>query len=302
MVLPCPGTNIGNCKNGKSNSSQIPTQNSIDSCENCNNCNDNKTINLQLHKVDLADILFNEENLNKDINKAISQYELITKKEEFDFPQCANCKYKDIFFKEQQMKEVKEELNKIAQLQEQESLKEQALSKNVESVCENLQSLNQDITHFEIGDSDNFTQDISYLQKEEEQSLKNEKDLFLNDENGEEQEIQTTPYYFGLIQNQYEDMFIKYPAFEKLSNIIDDSKWIKVDGVEEPYIMGIIYKDEIPQYLCYGVLQEKKQNPPVDMLDSCQWVPFDIDNEFGQGAWILYQSAENGETLKVVVE
>ena len=104
-----------------------------------------------------------------------------------------------------------------------------------------------------------------------------------------------------LIKTQYEDMFNKYPAFDKLSQIIENSKWIMVDSIDEPYIMGIIYNDNQPQYLCYGVIQERKQTPPVELIDSSQWVPFDINNEFGAGAYIMYQSAENGETLKVEV-
>ena len=96
-------------------------------------------------------------------------------------------------------------------------------------------------------------------------------------------------------------MFNKYPAFEKLSQIIENSKWIMVDGIDDSYIMGIIYNENQPQYLCYGVVQEYKQSPPIEIVDSSQWVPFDVDNEFGQGAYIMYQSAENGETIKVEV-
>lgn len=231
--------------------------------ENCSECN-----NLKLHKIDLADILFDESNVEKDIDQALNQFEIIEKKEEEpSLPQCINCKYKNHFFAEQSLHEVKDELQKIKDMQ----------NLSCSEIAE--EPLLQERKNGEPNE----------LVKEE----IFEKDLQQVDEPTKE------PYYFSLIKSQYESMFEKYPAFEKLSQIIENSKWIEVDGIDDPYIMGIIYENAIPRYLCYGIFQERKQSPPLDIVDSSQWVPFDADDELGQGVWLLYQSAENGETLQI---
>ena len=194
---------------------------------------------------------------------------------EHNFPQCANCKYKDVFYKEKQLQQAKEQLQAIAELQKQEL----AVNESDTNATEN-QYINDNIAIF---------------------SSNTETEINENAEHNTDNNATQMPYYYSLIQSQYEDMFSKYPAFEKLSKIIDNSKWIMVDAIDEPYIMGIIYENSKPKYLCYGVIQDKKQTPPIELMQSSQWVPFDINNEFGQGAYIMYQSAENGETLTVEV-
>ena len=191
------------------------------------------------------------------------------------FVEGANCKYKDVFYKEKQLQQAKEQLQAIAELQKQEL----AVNESDTNATEN-QYINDNIAIF---------------------SSNTETEINENAEHNTDNNATQMPYYYSLIQSQYEDMFSKYPAFEKLSKIIDNSKWIMVDAIDEPYIMGIIYENSKPKYLCYGVIQDKKQTPPIELMQSSQWVPFDINNEFGQGAYIMYQSAENGETLTVEV-
>ena len=234
----------------------------------------NQQDNLVLHKLD-GEELFVEGDIEKEIDNCM-QFELVEDDLlEHNFPQCANCKYKDVFYKEKQLQQAKEQLQAIAELQKQEL----AVNESDTNATEN-QYINDNIAIF---------------------SSNTETEINENAEHNTDNNATQMPYYYSLIQSQYEDMFSKYPAFEKLSKIIDNSKWIMVDAIDEPYIMGIIYENSKPKYLCYGVIQDKKQTPPIELMQSSQWVPFDINNEFGQGAYIMYQSAENGETLTVEV-
>ena len=234
----------------------------------------NQQDNLVLHKLD-GEELFVEGDIEKEIDNCM-QFELVEDDLlEHNFPQCANCKYKDVFYKEKQLQQAKEQLQAIAELQKQEL----SVNESDTNVTEN-QYINDNIAIF---------------------SSNTETEINENAEHNTDNNATQMPYYYSLIQSQYEDMFSKYPAFEKLSKIIDNSKWIMVDAIDEPYIMGIIYENSKPKYLCYGVIQDKKQTPPIELMQSSQWVPFDINNEFGQGAYIMYQSAENGETLTVEV-
>ena len=234
----------------------------------------NQQDNLVLHKLD-GEELFVEGDIEKEIDNCM-QFELVEDDLlEHNFPQCANCKYKDVFYKEKQLQQAKEQLQAIAELQKQEL----SVNESDTNVTEN-QYINDNIAIF---------------------SSNTETEINENAEHNTDNNATQMPYYYSLIQSQYEDMFSKYPVFEKLSKIIDNSKWIMVDAIDEPYIMGIIYENSKPKYLCYGVIQDKKQTPPIELMQSSQWVPFDINNEFGQGAYIMYQSAENGETLTVEV-
>ena len=269
--------------------------------------------NLQLHKSDPQEALFteNDSDIEKEIDNAM-QYELIDDCEP-NSPQCAHCKYKEIFFREKQIEQAKEQLQKITELQKAEQSQNEAheysyTPNSQESTFTNAKThdnVNQE-NNYNFTNSNTFIH--TYSQEENNETIDNdnseshEKTETDNQEANEKEKngADSTPYYYGLIKSQYEEMFQKYPAFERLSTIIDNSKWIMVDS-EEPYIMGIIYEGNTPQYLCYGVIQEKKHSPPIEIIDSSQWVPFDVNNEFGAGAYIMYQSAESGETLKVEV-
>lgn len=218
---------------------------------------------------------FDQNDIENVVDDEIVKYELIENFDEPDSPQCQHCKYKNVFYQEKNLDEAKEQLAKIAQMQ--------ANEQNMQYTAQN----EQDNYHILQDNAQNDSFSIN--------------DINLDDEKNEEDLPNTDPYYYGLIKAQYDDMFSKYPTFSPLSNIIENSKWIEVEGVDDPYIMGIIYDDDKPKYLCYGVVQQKKQSPPVEIAGSSQWVPFDITNEFGSGVWIMYQSADNGETIKVEV-
>lgn len=265
------------------NQSNAPQDNAPQQCNYCANNNtgeerENNNILPQERPTTSAD--FSQDDIEDVVDAEIIKYELIKNYDEPDFPHCQNCKYKNLFYQEKQLNEVKQELKNIAEIQQNEQ--------------ENVQ--NMQVSRQNNADNCEFLQD----------SITNNNDLIneINDNYLDNDKTVPQPddlYYYKLIKTQYDDMFEKYPPFATLSNIIENSKWIEVNGVDCPYIMGIIYENNQPKYLCYGIIQDKKQNPPVEIADSSQWVPFDIANEFGKGVWIMYQSAENGETIKVEV-
>ncbi len=232
---------------------------------------------------------FDQSDIEYVVDNEITKYELVENFEEPNFSQCKNCKYKNVFYQEKYTNEAKQQLAKISQMQQYETIEQnhQYAMQNTKDTCDILQDTDKKIQN-----------DIQILKEYPDVLDDNSKDEIAKNEDNTANEV---PYYYGLIKTQYDDMFSKYPIFSPLSNIIENSKWIKIEGVDAPYIMGIIYDNDKPKYLCYGVAQEKKQNPPIEIADSSQWVPFDITNEFGNGVWIMYQSADNGETIKVEV-
>jgi len=107
------------------------------------------------------------------------------------------------------------------------------------------------------------------------------------------------PQYYSLIEGQYNEMFERYPIYTELGNIIPNSKWLKVEMDSESYVLGLIYESGEVKYMCYGVPQTTRQTPPPELAEISQWLPLDLDNPNGAGLWIMYQSAETGETIKV---
>lgn len=244
--------------------------------------------------------LFEQDDIEAVIDTEIIKYELIKNFEEPDFPQCQTCKYKNVFYQEKHLQEAKNQLNKIAQIQ-QTSQPQQNEYVNTQNQSANAQIMQDNAQKHQL-----YCQNLQDSCKNSNSDTQNNFDNLNNlEENNDELIIEkptdNDPYYYKLIKAQYDDMFEKYPPFVVLSNIIENSKWIEVDGVDSPYIMGIIYENEAPKYLCYGIVQEKKQSPPTEIVDSSQWVPFDVSNEFGRGVWIMYQSADTGETIQVEV-
>lgn len=244
--------------------------------------------------------LFEQDDIEAVIDTEIIKYELIKNFEEPNFPQCQTCKYKNVFYQEKHLQEAKNQLNKIAQMQ-QTSHPQQNGYLNTQNQNANTQNMRDNEQNKQLY-FQNLQDSCNNLNSDTQNNFDNLNNL---EENNNELNIEkpneNDPYYYKLIKAQYEDMFEKYPPFVVLSNIIENSKWIEVDGVDSPYIMGIIYENEAPKYLCYGIVQEKKQSPPTEIVDSSQWVPFDVSNEFGRGVWIMYQSADTGETIQVEV-
>ena len=109
------------------------------------------------------------------------------------------------------------------------------------------------------------------------------------------------PYYYSLIEDQFDEMFNRYDEFTKLCEIIPNSKWVKIDGIDEPYVLGLIYDNNTPQYMCYGILQDFKMRPPAELEAFCQWLPLDPTCETDAGLWVMYQSCDNGETVVVEI-
>lgn len=107
--------------------------------------------------------------------------------------------------------------------------------------------------------------------------------------------------FFELISDQVEELFSKYPTERYLESVIDNSKWVKIDFENNGkyYVLGLIYENSNVKYVCYGVPGKFGNNPPKEIEDYNQWVPFDFNNSSGDGYWIMYQDALTGESINL---
>lgn len=109
-------------------------------------------------------------------------------------------------------------------------------------------------------------------------------------------------FYFA-IKPQIDEMFICYPEEKILDLTVENSKWVRVDAEDGYYVVGLLYDEQKPSFICYGVPAYEKFAPPKDIENMCVWLP--VDESIAQdkeqkvvGYWMIYQSAQTGEIIK----
>lgn len=103
--------------------------------------------------------------------------------------------------------------------------------------------------------------------------------------------------FYNRVQEQVNSLLLNNPSFETLENVIESSKFCKVDTDDGYYVFGLIYDNENVKYLCYGVPAENNSSPPKELEGYCQWLPTDSENS--SGFWISYQDAVTGKNVKM---
>ena len=106
---------------------------------------------------------------------------------------------------------------------------------------------------------------------------------------------QTAQPFYKKIEDSMQELFDKNERDEELSLLIPDSKWARVSlGDDGYYVVGIIYSDDVPNIICYGVPDKDGSNPPQSNENCRQWMEIE---KGGRGYWMMYQSAQSGETI-----
>ncbi|MDD4839598.1 MAG: hypothetical protein PHE93_02865 [Clostridia bacterium] len=105
--------------------------------------------------------------------------------------------------------------------------------------------------------------------------------------------------FYIAVKPQLDEMFECYPTEERLQELISNSKWVRVDCDDEYYVVGLIFdENDKPEFICYGIPGTYPVKPPEEIADVCEWFPFDLENKFGDGFWLIYQNAMTGKCLK----
>ena len=109
--------------------------------------------------------------------------------------------------------------------------------------------------------------------------------------------------FYEELKPQIDKLFAENKEEGYLKSIFPDSKWVKVslDG-DDFYVFGLIMEEGKVKYICYGVPGVYQKNPPRQLSGQPSWLALDEGNEEGFGYWLTYQDAENGESVKAIVE
>ncbi len=116
-------------------------------------------------------------------------------------------------------------------------------------------------------------------------------------------QIEPTGNFYSLIQPQLDELFARFPHFVELEELVANTEWVKVNYAPDDtqhYILGKLYDGELVTHICYGIpAASRSSSPPESLTDYCQWLPLDLQNVDGAGYWVMYQSAETGENVRL---
>ena len=101
--------------------------------------------------------------------------------------------------------------------------------------------------------------------------------------------------FYCSIKPNLDEMLTCYPREERLSALIDESSWVKVERTDGYYAVGLIKNEGAPEYICYGVPGKENDLPPDHLKDYCSWIPTD---DTGNGYWTVFQDAKTGIAVK----
>lgn len=108
--------------------------------------------------------------------------------------------------------------------------------------------------------------------------------------------------FFCRNASHFEKLLRENAPVPELEELVPGSKWVRIDYKDNKgaghYIVGVIYAEDKPQHICYGVPGEYSQTPPQELEGFCQWIPAH-PGEQKEGYWMLFQSAEDGESCRV---
>lgn len=116
----------------------------------------------------------------------------------------------------------------------------------------------------------------------------------------------TTPFTFIKGENFYRNVRGKLseimtanPTEEKLTQLIPDSKWVKVYYEKgEYYVVGILTEEGEVKFLAYGVPGVRSVKPPKDAEELCDFL--EVEGTPGEGYWLMFQDAKSGEIVKSI--
>ena len=104
-------------------------------------------------------------------------------------------------------------------------------------------------------------------------------------------------FYSG-IKERYEELFVVYPIEKKLSALIPDSEWVKInyDG-DDYYVVGKLSENGKTVLLGYGVPGRKNVTPPKIADEMASWLTVPDMRPY-DGYWLIFQDAATGKVTK----
>ena len=102
--------------------------------------------------------------------------------------------------------------------------------------------------------------------------------------------------YYYKIKSRLNDLFKDFPPQTQLANMVNESRWAKVESGGKHYVVGVICERGLAKYICYGLpgLFSKEPDSLKGYSSFIPLSPFDLK---GEGYWVMFQDAESGKRI-----
>lgn len=100
-------------------------------------------------------------------------------------------------------------------------------------------------------------------------------------------------YYFS-VREKLAEVLRTFEKDERLNNVFPCSEWVKTDDC----LLGIVYENGLPKYLCVAVEARRQDEPPEEMREHACFVPQSPVSDM-VGFYVVFQSADTGEYVTV---
>ena len=96
--------------------------------------------------------------------------------------------------------------------------------------------------------------------------------------------------FWSRLSGEIEGLLSQWPHERALEQTVSDSRWVRITYGTKSYVFGVIEEDGAPAYICYGV---PAKICPESLKGLAGFIPA------GEGYWVMYQSADDGGTVRV---
>lgn len=152
----------------------------------------------------------------------------------------------------------------------------------------------QDDQDTEIDKSADVTKSNLPMQENVEKINDTSVDILENIQKSTQKEHNLCEFYCS-IKSHLDEMLTCYPRENTLTELIEESEWVKVERDDGYYAVGLIKNDNEPEYVCYGVPGKECDTPPDHLKSYCAFIP---TNDNGDGYWTVFQDAKTGIAIK----
>ena len=114
---------------------------------------------------------------------------------------------------------------------------------------------------------------------------------------------QTGQSFYDSLSGQINSLISTSAHEEVLEEVLPNSTFVRIDNQKGSYyVLGVINNENgIPEYLCYGHPAKTINDKPFNYDNHFSFFPLDVDDPHGEGYYLSYQSAQNGENVKVTL-
>ena len=142
--------------------------------------------------------------------------------------------------------------------------------------------------------SQDFNCNSQDIQQEEKESSFASSNSYENDDCSQNEFY---PTYYERIKDKLESVFSENPKEECLEKMVGHSRWARVGDGANSFVVGVISINGVPRYICYGLLGSF-YSKPSEIKSYASFIPKSPFNLKGEGYWVMFQSAINGESDK----